>query len=227
MNRWTRFGVLLWLAIASVIVVVGVVRLFDSPLQASISTSARVASIDGAPASSHQEFHCSIVMSSGTPAWVSRTLYLCPADPGQRWRATAIEKPFHLTFIKPDGSRTAPCLVEFRMGIGEGWAPDGSDLLFKGGLPGYPSDAAMFRGRIWNGRVVLGHMLELIGWICLVGFGVALLTWIFAARARAVAMRNPFLCRHCGYDLRGGDTAGCPECGAGRTAELASDGANQ
>ena len=215
MNRWVRYALLLWLTIAGVIVLVGVVQLLDSRLVGTHTQTGRSAAIDGAPASLSEEFHSSIVERSGEPAWKRRTLYLVPAHPSESWRVVEIVRPFHMSFVKPDGSQTGPHRVDFFLGSDSGWHSDGKDFSFLDGLTNYPKDASMLQGRHWNTRVLTQYAAELVGWILLVGLGVAIATLIVSNVVKR--KWQPHICRKCGYDLRGARTPGCPECGAGRT----------
>ena len=213
MGRWIRFAVLLWLVIAAAIVVVSVIRIFDSRVQGTHTKSGPVFVVDDMPAGLYEEFSCSVVERAGRPAWRMRTTYLVPSGSGDQWRIDAVEKPFHMTVVRRDGTRTGPHRVEINLALDQGWSAEGNSFVISDGLTAYPTDSSDLNGRRWDTIVLSQCIVEVCGWILLAGIIIAVVTAILRARCERM---YPHLCRQCGYDLRGSTDAGCPECGAGR-----------
>jgi len=224
MNPWIRFAILLWLAIALIIVAISVVHALDSQPQVTQFQRGEFTTVDGGPASIFDEYEHSVVKRAGTPIWKRRVRSMILGNittgaqlkPEDKWTVVAIDKPFHLTFLKPDGTRTKPMEVNFGTLKHEAWKDDGLGFTSIQSFGGYPSDERMLRGRAWNWSVVRQVAIELAGMLAAIGFGAVLLTCILNARWRAKHGWNPLVCRHCGYDLSGCTVPGCPECGADR-----------
>jgi hypothetical protein len=101
------------------------------------------------------------------------------------------------------------------------WGPAGNNVI--------PVSSGASRGEHWFGvfeyaqwwwaidrRGVVNMELKLRPWNFAATAGMTLL-WIILARIAYHMMiangRSDYLCDECGYDLRGGDSDRCPECG--------------
>lgn len=223
MNKWIRFVWCLWLAIVAAIVVVGIVRIYDGVHVSSVSWGRPMVTIDGAPAFVMQSSSYSKVHRAVGRAWISHTCWVVPAsemtgapnDRTQYWRVVAVERPYHLTLEKQDGTRTGPHHVDFSaLGVIT-WAPDGRSFAFSGG-PGATGVFGAPNERLWNSDVVRQYTIEHVVAAGIVGVIIAIITAVLRARQESRERKYWYLCSKCGYDLRGSAAPGCPECGAGR-----------
>ena len=188
MKRWMLYAFLVWLVAAAAIFAVHLYWLDQGMLHESFFYSRNPdGRIDDRPAYVFHQFERSVIERSGEPAWRQRNLLMIPAEeltlaptnPRMHWRAVSIERPFHLTFIKPDGTITGPHRVEIGEpvvgGVRAGWNPDGSRFSLALGFERFSQNSALLEGRFWSKSVVRQIGIEVLGWMLLAGFAAALI----------------------------------------------------
>ncbi|MCI0363438.1 MAG: hypothetical protein L0Y44_08005 [Phycisphaerales bacterium] len=218
MRRLALLLVVLWLMLLAAIAVYSTIQLNRSTFAGSAYRDAPLGFINGEPAYILQRLTASLVRINGQEAWHHRELYLIPQSVAPRtlsshtgyWKVKAIDKPFHLTFQKPDGSLTAPLAVQWTAGDAA-WTSDGRSVQFSSGTGTFLQRPFRAEAPEWNKSVVSSYLRRQLVYGGFIGIALALVG--FAIAAYRESSRHENHCESCGYDLRGSPSVCCPECG--------------
>lgn len=132
------------------------------------------------------------------------------------WTVAAIDPPFHLTFRRSDESLTDPQPVRWGAPAnlfpkGEAtivWQADGRSF----NVVGYPELHTIGPGRRWSWTN--SARTTLLALPVTSAIAIVFLLVVFLGTAPGLWIHlQPYQCRECGYDLRGCEAVGCPECG--------------